>query len=92
MYDCLLFLGVAQETYSLDVDEEKEALVLRTTNKKYFKVFRVPAMVRAGLVLHPSQASFSHDGRSTLTIAYAKPASVVDEERKARNAVKKEKI
>lgn len=75
-----------QETYSLSVDEEKGALVLRTTNKKYFKVFKVPALIRAGIPPQQSGAKFSHDGRSTLIISYTKPDSIVDEERKARKS------
>lgn len=76
--------STTQETYSLSVDEEKQALVLRTKNKKYFKVFRVATLARAGLALQQSRAKMSHDGCSTLTISYAKPESVIDQERKAR--------
>jgi len=73
-----------QETYSLSVDSEKQALVLRTTNKKYYKVFRIPALCRAGLPLQRSSTKMAHNGRSTLVLSYEKPASVVEEEREAR--------
>lgn len=73
-----------QETYSLSVDDEKQALVLRTTNKKYFKIFQVPGLLRAGLALERSRAKMCHNGGSTLVISYDKPGSVVDQERLAR--------
>lgn len=73
-----------QETYNLCVDNETQTLVLRTTNKKYFKVFQVPALVRAGIALQRSRANMSHNGGSTLVINYDKPDSVIDKEREAR--------
>lgn len=78
-------------TYNLSVDDEKQTLVLRTTNKKYFKVFKVPALVRAGLALQASSVKISHDdgGSGTLVISYAKPDSILDEERNARASAKK---
>lgn len=74
----------AQETYNLAVDGEKQAMVLRTSNKKYFKVFQVPALVRAGVPLQRSSARMSHNGQSTLVIAYDKPESIVDRDREDR--------
>ena len=76
----------AQETYSLDVDNEKQTLVLRTTNKKYFKVFQVPALLRTGVPLERASAKMSHNGGSTLVISYEKPGSVIEEEREARQS------
>lgn len=73
-----------QDTYKLVVDIEKQTLVLRTTNKKYFKVFKVPALVRAGLPLEQSSLRKTHDGGSTLIISYVKPKAITDEERKSR--------
>lgn len=87
----LLLLLLQQETYCLSVDEEKQRLVLRTTNKKYFKVFQVPSLVRAGLALRRSSAKMSHNGGSTLVISYDKPQTIVDQERDARaSAVREE--
>ncbi|CAM9541882.1 unnamed protein product [Scytosiphon promiscuus] len=77
-------LPYSEETYSLAVDVEKQALVLRTRNKKYFKVFQVPALVRTGLPLQRSSAKLSHNGESTLVITYDKPQSIVDQEREDR--------
>ncbi len=73
-----------QETYSLSVDSEKQAMVLRTTNRKYYKVFRIPALRRAGLPLRRSSAKMAHNGGSTLVLSYEKPTSVVEEEREAK--------
>lgn len=74
-----------QDTYKLGVDNEKQTLVLRTTNKKYFKVFKVPALIRAGLPLQQSSLRKAHDGKkSTLIISYAKPEAIIEGERKTR--------
>ncbi|CAM9816835.1 unnamed protein product [Pylaiella littoralis] len=79
-------LPYPEETYSLGVDNEKQTLILRTTNKKYFKVFQVPALLRAGIALQRSRARMSHNGGSTLVISYEKPDPVVDQEREARTS------
>lgn len=73
-----------QENYTLQVDIDKQTLVLRTKNKKYFKVFQVPALLRAGVPLQRSSANMSHNGGSTLVISYKKPGPVIEEEREAR--------
>ncbi|CAM9622818.1 unnamed protein product [Ectocarpus sp. 12 AP-2014] len=84
-------LPYPEETYRLSVDEEKQTLVLRTTNKKYFKVFQVPSLIRAGLALRRASAKMSHNGGSTLIISYEKPQSIIDREREARaSAVREE--
>ena len=73
-----------QDNYTLEVDNDKQALVLRTKNRKYFKVFQVPALLRAGVPLERSSANMSHNGGSTLVISYEKPGPIFEEERKAR--------
>jgi len=63
------------------VDSEKQVLVLRTTNKKFFKRWGVDPLKRRGLHLEEAAVSFGHDGKSsTLLIRYRKPESEVHAE------------
>jgi len=82
-------LPYAMPTYSVTVDTARDDLVLRTSNKKYFKRWHVPALRRAGLALAEGQVALRHDaGRAggTLFVAYTKPPAVAaaDAERRER--------
>jgi len=68
-------------------------IIVRTSNKKYFKRFDIPDMKRKGLVLEASSLSWNHLN-NTLIINYKKPAPIlIDEEvaRKERTNIKAEK-
>ena len=73
-------------TYQLSIDEEKQQVVLRTSNKKYFKRFCVPSLRRTGIDLEPSRLSLEH-ANATLTIRYAKPPGVLELEAKTLTAI-----
>lgn len=61
------------EVYKISADAEKRAIIVRTTNKKYYKVITVPELDRCNLL--PSQANLStHHQYNTLIITYSKPA------------------
>lgn len=68
-----------QDVYSVTVDAETQSLVLRTSNKKYFKKFTVAGLRRAGLFLEKSAISFEHSN-NTLIIQYEKPDNVLARE------------
>jgi hypothetical protein len=84
-------LPYPKPTYQLSVDEETQQLVLRTTNKKYFKRFDVPALKRLDLKLEPSRISCRHEN-ATLIVSYEKPPPVLQAEAqiRARRAAKKQ--
>ena len=63
-------------TYQLTVDDEKQELVLRTTNKKYFKRFKIPAMLRHKLALDKANIAMNH-AHNTLVIRYKKPLKIL---------------
>ncbi|KAA6402624.1 MAG: putative Protein DPCD [Streblomastix strix] len=69
------------KTYSVVV--EKQELILRTSNKKYYKRFRITDMDRMRLPLEQNALTLSHDG-NTLYIRYKKPTIIVEKERKAK--------
>ena len=72
-----------KEVYSITVEEETQQLVLRTSNKKYFKRFHIPAMRRHSQLLAQDAISWEHSN-NTLVIQYDKPEPVIDHEEKAR--------
>lgn len=72
-------LPYEKSVYSVTVDAEKDELVLRTSNRKYFKRFHVPALRRAGQQLDGEAVSFDHSG-TTLIIQYEKPDDIVEAE------------
>jgi len=64
-------------TYSLSIEDE-EKIVVRTTNKKYFKILTIPDMQRRGLKLFSNKLQFSHANK-TLVIQYEKPNEVLSD-------------
>lgn len=48
------------ETYAVTVDNEKKCLVVRTTNKKYFKILRIPELDRLQLPPQQESVQFTH--------------------------------
>ncbi|KAJ3665332.1 hypothetical protein Zmor_000832 [Zophobas morio] len=76
------------ETYSVVVDEEKKSLVVRTTNKKYYKVLRIPELDR--LYLQPVQEAVRITHKfNTLIITYKKPKQLLELEKNVLEEVNK---
>ncbi|XP_055911197.1 protein DPCD [Eupeodes corollae] len=67
------------DTYQVTADKEKRAIVVRTTNKKYYKSINVPELERCSLL--PEQDNISiHHQYNTLIITYKKPALLCEME------------
>eukprot|EP00928_Gymnodinium_smaydae_P066672 TRINITY_DN4964_c0_g1_i1.p1 TRINITY_DN4964_c0_g1~~TRINITY_DN4964_c0_g1_i1.p1 ORF type:complete len:309 (-),score=83.13 TRINITY_DN4964_c0_g1_i1:141-1067(-) len=82
-------LAYPADVYSVTVDHEKQDIVVRTSNKKYFKRIAVPDVARAGLKLQDELLTWKHQ-HNTLIISYAKPPEVLaEEQRTLREAEKK---
>jgi hypothetical protein len=65
--------------YSVTIDHEKQQIVVRTSNKKYFKRIDVVDLARVGLKLKDENLSWKHQ-HNTLIISYARPIEVVKDE------------
>uniref|UniRef100_A0A7S2DN68 Protein DPCD n=1 Tax=Haptolina brevifila TaxID=156173 RepID=A0A7S2DN68_9EUKA len=78
-------LPYPKPTYSVTIDINENQIVVRTTNKKYFKRIDVADMDRARLPLEEPALSWSHDN-NTLIIQYKKPAAVLSAEKDAKVA------
>lgn len=60
------------DVYNVRADPEQHAIVVRTTNKKYYKVIPVPDLDRCGMPPIQSNISIHHQFK-TLIITYQKP-------------------
>ena len=58
-------------TYSVTVSPEERVIIVRTTNKKYFKKLSIPDLDRAGLPFCQNNLNFSHR-YNTLVIEVSK--------------------
>ncbi|XP_031552858.1 protein DPCD-like [Actinia tenebrosa] len=78
------------DVYNITINEEKTAVVVRTTNKKYYKKFSIPDMERAKLPLEQKSLSFAH-ANNTLIITYQKPPLILEQEKLIRQELAKNK-
>lgn len=74
--------------YSITVDHDKQDIVVRTSNKKYFKRIAIPDLARLGLKLQDTALSWKHQ-HNTLIISYTRPAEVAAQEQKALREVER---
>jgi len=70
------------DVYSVTVDHEKQEIVVRTSNKKYYKRIGVPDLARAGVALQDNSLAWKHQ-HNTLIISYTRPPEVIELEQKA---------
>lgn len=79
-------LPYPRDVFSVTVEHKDEdpigEIVVRTTNKKYFKRIRVPVMVRARIPLDPAQLSFDVKN-NTLIVEYKKHPTILAAEAQA---------
>jgi len=79
-------LPYPREVYQISLDEEKQQIVLRTSNKKYFKRFGIPALRRLELPLETNALTYDYDSSSkVLVMRYAKPKQVIQHEMEERS-------
>ena len=70
------------------MDHNKQEIVLRTTNKKYYKRFDIPDMKRIGLTLEESEIAWKYQN-NTVIISYDKPEKILEFETKKGQDLKK---
>jgi len=49
-----------KEVYSVEVDHSKQEIVLKTSNKKYYKRFDIPDLKRADIKLEESEVVWKY--------------------------------
>ncbi|VUZ39052.1 unnamed protein product [Hymenolepis diminuta] len=78
------------DTYQLSVEDNDSVIVLRTTNKKYFKRITVPDLERLGIRLNSSLLSKNY-ANNTLVISYIKPENYLTFEKELKAELAKTK-
>jgi len=81
-------LSFPTDVYSVTIDDEKQQIVVRTSNKKYFKRIDVPDLSRLKLKLKEASLSWKHQ-HNTLIISYARPIEVIKAEQESLKLVAK---
>jgi len=81
-------LAYPASVYSVTVDHERQQIVVRTSNKKYFKRIDVEDLSRLGLKLKDESLSWKHQ-HNTLIISYVRPLEVVKAEQQSLKLVDK---
>ena len=88
-------LNYDKDVFSVIVDaNDTNTMVVRTSNKKYFKKIQIPELVRLKVPLEQASISFEHE-RGTLIISYKKPLFLLaqeNEERKLRSTFKFQRL
>uniref|UniRef100_A0A8C6H317 Protein DPCD n=1 Tax=Mus spicilegus TaxID=10103 RepID=A0A8C6H317_MUSSI len=82
-------LPYPKDVYSVSVAQKERCVIVRTTNKKYYKKFSIPDLDRHQLPLEDSALSFAH-ANCTLIISYQKPKEVMAAESELQKELKKD--
>ncbi len=61
-----------KETYVIEVDHSKQQIILKTTNKKYYKRIDIPDLKRLSLKIDESSVAWKYIN-NTVIISYDKP-------------------
>lgn len=78
------------ETYSISANNDEKCVMVRTTNKKYFKKLPVPELERLKIPLQQANIYSIHK-HQTLIIMYNKPQQILDMEKEWYEELKKVK-
>ncbi|XP_060082437.1 protein DPCD-like [Ylistrum balloti] len=76
------------QVYSVTVDDDKHKLVIRTSNKKYYKKFGISDMERIGMLLSQDNINTAH-ANNTLIVTYKKPKEILEMEKKISEEMRK---
>lgn len=79
-------LPYPKETYSVEVDHVKQDIVLKTTNKKYYKRIDIPDLKRVGIKLEESEVAWKYQN-NTVIIGYDKPEKIKELEKKKKSEI-----
>ena len=77
-------LTYPKEVYSVGIDHVKQEIVLKTTNKKYYKRFDIADMRRLQITLEDKYLQWKHQN-NTVLIGYEKPDKILELEKQKRS-------
>ncbi|XP_074109134.1 protein DPCD [Cotesia typhae] len=79
-------LPYPKEVFNVSINDAKDKIIVRTSNKKFYKEITVPDLERIHLKLDQDRLSFDHKFNS-LIITYKKPPALLELEKKILNEV-----
>ena len=78
----------SKEMFNVSVDPKTNEIVVRTSNKKYFKRFSIADLKRDGKSLDESQLAYEFRA-GTLVVSYRKPRYILEKEAELRRELDK---
>ncbi|KAM9856448.1 protein DPCD [Aulostomus maculatus] len=81
-------LPYPKDVFTVSVEPSERCIVIKTSNKKYYKKFSVPDLDRSQLPLDDSALSFTH-ANNTLIVSYKKPKDILTLEQELLKELKK---
>ncbi|XP_035035761.1 protein DPCD [Hippoglossus stenolepis] len=81
-------LPYPKDVFSVVVEPSEKCIIIKTSNKKYYKKFSVPDMERSELPFDCSALSFTH-ANNTLIVSYKKPKEILTLEQELLKELKK---
>lgn len=78
------------ETYSISANNDEKSIIVKTTNKKYFKKLNIPELARLNLPVEQPNIQSNHQF-NTLIILYKKPQLLLEMEKDWFEELKKVK-
>ena len=76
------------DNFMVECDKDKQQIVIRTKNKKYYKRFNIPDLERLNIKLDESLMKVNFVN-STLIISYTKPKEVLESENEILEEIRK---
>ena len=76
------------DNFMVECDKDKQQIVIRTKNKKYYKRFNIPDLERLNIKLDESLMKVNFVN-STLIISYTKPKEVLDAEKEILEEIRR---
>nr|XP_061792392.1 protein DPCD-like isoform X2 [Nerophis lumbriciformis] len=77
-----------KDVFNVSVQPPERSIVIKTSNKKYYKKFGIPDLDRMQLPLDSSALSFTH-ANNTLIVSYKKPKEILTFEQDLLKELKK---
>jgi hypothetical protein len=76
------------DNFMIDIDKDKDEIVIRTKNKKYYKRFNIPDLKRLNLNLNENNLKVNFTN-NVLVITYKKPNEVLNSEKEIINEIRR---
>lgn len=81
-------LNSDKDNFIVECDKDKQQIVIKTKNKKYYKRFNIPDLQRIKINLDESLIKVNYIN-NTLVISYKKPQEILNKEKETLDEIRK---